>query len=388
MTAYLIVDVDDLLKRLENQGAAKDFYEIVSKLRTSASFAAGLPSPEALRAIAVGNWAMINAKPETITLQRSFESAGFEIFHLPERSAFSDVLLIRYFAFDQNPVDELIIVTNTADIGTLIRRAQTTRTTRVRVWSDRPQTWEGVVVQPLDAILGLQSRTVSLYVDFENIAISLSEQGYAVDLDTLIDGIQRQANTHGQVTYMAAYAPWGQKNALPLMVDNQGRDITGEAMNRLLVAGIDPRVTLPGKNSADMRIAQDVLSAAEHQNASDLFIVASGDRDFNELFNALRARGKQVIIWGVRGTISRMLQNNPAFQVEFVDDFLKLPKRVALGATLSMNGTFTPSHWSSIVLQYRPGCQSTGWRRDCRGVAGRADFAKSTSRRIVSVPVN
>ena len=197
MTAYLIVDVDDLLKRLETQGAAKDFYEIVMKLRTSASFAAGLPNPEALRSIAVANWSVVNARPDTATLQHLFQGAGFETFHLPERRLFSDTLLIRYFAFDQNPVDELIIVTNSADISTLVRRAQAQRNARVRIWSDRPQQWEGVVVQPLDAILGLQSRTVSLYVDFENIAISLSEQGYAVDLDTLIDGIQRQANTHG-----------------------------------------------------------------------------------------------------------------------------------------------------------------------------------------------
>ena len=70
---------------------------------------------------------------------------------------------------------------------------------------------DNVVFQPLRAILGIQSKTVSLYIDFENIAISLNEQGYAVNLDRLVEGINEHASAHGQITRMAAYAPWGQR---------------------------------------------------------------------------------------------------------------------------------------------------------------------------------
>ncbi|MHB8627384.1 MAG: NYN domain-containing protein [Aggregatilineales bacterium] len=352
MAAYLIVDVDDLLERVGARGLVSNIHELAAKLRGGAALAAGLSGPDQLKAIAVANWENYAQNPDTEELAQIFQNAGFETFHVPDRALIADTLIIQYFSFDPDPVDELIIVTRTADVTTLIRRVQMQRGARIRIWSDVSPRIDGVVVQPLEAILGLQAKTVSLYIDFENIAISLHEQGYAVDLDAVIDGLRRQGSAHGQITHMAAYAPWGQRGSLPMLMDSQGRDITQEAMNRLLLANIEPRVTLPGKNSADLRIAQDVLDAANQRNASDIFIVASGDRDFNDMFNTLRARGKQVVVWGVRGTISRMLQLNSALQVEYVDDFLKLPMRTALNVSLNANGPFTPSQWSSVVLQY------------------------------------
>src|SRR5258707_14437022 len=58
----------------------------------------------------------------------------------------------------------------------------------------------------LTSILGIQTKTVAIYIDFENIAISLNEQGYAVNLDRLIEGINLHASAHGQIPRMAAYA--------------------------------------------------------------------------------------------------------------------------------------------------------------------------------------
>ncbi len=56
MTAYLIVDVDDLLQRLEARGLVLDIQTIATSLLNAASLAAGLGSPDELMAIAVADW--------------------------------------------------------------------------------------------------------------------------------------------------------------------------------------------------------------------------------------------------------------------------------------------------------------------------------------------
>jgi hypothetical protein len=197
---------------------------------------------------------------------------------------------------------------------------------------------------------------VVVYIDFENIAISLNEQGFTVNLDHLIDRFVTQAKAHGQVIHMAAYAPWGQRGSLPPLVDDVGREVADEAPSRLMLANIEPVFNLPGKNSADIRIARDVLGHANLESA-DVYILASGDRDFNDVLNALVTRGKQVIVWGVRGSTSRQLEQNPGVTVEYIEDFTQLQTHSSFGssvsaATVPQADTFTPSQWSSLVVQF------------------------------------
>jgi len=103
-----------------------------------------------------------------------------------------------------------------------------------------------------------------------------------------------------------------------------------------------------------------VLADSTQPNSADIFIIASGDRDFNDVFGALRTRNKQVIVWGVRGSTSRLLENNPSLQIEYLDDFLPLHRHEDMGhvyaaAVATPAGSanaFTPSQWSSVILQY------------------------------------
>lgn len=123
------------------------------------------------------------------------------------------------------------------------------------------------------------------------------------------------------------------------------------------MANIDPVFNLPGKNSADMRIAKDVITDSSHADAADVYIMASGDRDFNEVLNSLRQRNKTVIVWGVRGSTSRQLENNPGISIEYIDDFTDLQTHQSLSAAPSQlngldNAGFTPSQWSSVILQF------------------------------------
>jgi hypothetical protein len=258
-------------------------------------------------------------------------------------------------------VDELILATTSADLVPLVRRVKTTRNARIRIWGAEnvlagTELAGQVIFQPLESLPGIQTKNVAVYIDFENIAISLNEQGFIVNLDHLIDRFVTQAKAHGQVIKMAAYAPWGQRGSLPPLFDSMGREISDDAPSRMMLANIDPVFNLPGKNSADMRIARDVITDAGQSSAADVVIMASGDRDFNQVLNSLRSRNKTVIVWGVRGSTSRMLENNPGITVEYIEDFTNLQTHQSLSTAAYAEGAevviFTPSQWSSVIVQF------------------------------------
>lgn len=359
MAAYLIVDVDDLLERFRNRGISLDLQELAVGLRGGAALAAGLISADSLKAVAVSNWEAHSAMGANF--QRIFKAAGYDVFDMPRRDQLADALIMHYFSFDPEPVDELILASSSVDLIPLVRRVKTTRNARVRMWGSEnilqgTEFASQVIYQPLETLLGIQTKNVAVYIDFENIAISLNEQGFVVNLDHLIDRFVMQAKAHGQVVKMAAYAPWGQRGSLPPLVDSMGREVADDAPSRLMIANIDPVFNLPGKNSADMRIARDVITDGSHSDAADVFIMASGDRDFNQVLNSLRARNKQVIVWGVRGSTSRQLENNPGLTIEYIEDFTNLQTHQSLSTAAFTEGAeasaFTPSQWSSVIIQF------------------------------------
>jgi hypothetical protein len=360
MAAYLVVDVDDLLQQFRSRGISIDLQELAVGLRGGAALAAGLVSADNLKAIAVADWKS-HQRGTRINPQQVFRAAGYDIFDMPIRASLADALIVHYFSFDPEPVDELILATTSRDLIPLVRRVKTTRSARIRMWGSEDvlkgtEFADQVIFQPLESLLGIQTKNVAIYIDFENIAISLNEQGFMVNLDHLIDRFVMQAKAHGNVVKIAAYAPWGQRGSLPPMVDSSGREVTDEAPSRLMMANIDPVFNLPGKNSADMRIAKDVITDSGHTDAADLYVIASGDRDFNQVLNTLRSRNKQVIVWGVRGSTSRLLENNPGISVEYIEDFTNLQTHQSLSAAVSESGadtiSFTPSQWSSVIIQF------------------------------------
>jgi hypothetical protein len=363
MAAYLIVDVDDLLQQFLERGIAIDIQEMAVGLRGSAALAAGLIGPDRLKAVAVADWSQYRGQNSSFSpnTRRIFQTAGYELFDMPHRDSLADSLIMHYFSFDPDPVDELILATASTDLIPLVQRVKTTRSARIRVWGSENMLdgtpWAGeIIFQPLESLLGIQTKNVAVYVDFENIAISLTEQGYTVNLDHLIERFVVQAKAHGQVVKMAAYAPWGQRGSLPPLVDSAGREVADEAPSRLMLANIDPVFNLPGKNSADMRIARDVITDAGHVDAADVYIMATGDRDFNQVLNSLRARGKQVIVWSVRGSTSRQIENNPGVTVEYIEDFTNLQTHQSWSAASAIasdtdTAAFTPSQWSSVIVQ-------------------------------------
>lgn len=357
MAAYLVVDVDDLLQWFKGRGISLDIHELAISLRATAALASGVPL-DRLRAVAVADWQKYRGSKTDV--QQIFRASSYEIFDVPRRESVPDALIINYFSFDPEPVSELILATTSRDLMPLVKRIKMTRNARIRLWGAEdilvgtPFESE-VIFQHIQSLLGIQTKNVAVYIDFENIAISLNEQSFIVDLDHVISCFVKQARAHGQVIKMAAYAPWGQRGSLPPLVDASGREISDEAPSRLMLANIDPVFNLPGKNSADVRIARDVITDAGHIESADVYIMASGDRDFNDVLTTLAARGKQVIVWGVRGATSRQIENNPSVTVEFIDEFTNLQPHGSLGKSSmaeEVTEAFTPSQWSSVVVQF------------------------------------
>lgn len=360
MAAYLIVDVDDLLDRFQVRGMSIDLQELAVGLRGSAALAAGLVNSEKLKAIAVANWDVYKKRPNMIDPQAIFKACGYDVFTIAHRESLADILIIHYFSYDPDPVDELILATTSRDLLPLIRRIKTTRSARIRMWGTQDvlqgtEFADEIIFQPLETLLGIQTKNVAVYVDFENIAISLNEQGYVVNLDHLISRFISQAKAHGQLVKISAYAPWGQRGTLPPLLDDMGREIADDAPSRLMLANIDPVFTLPGKNSADIRIARDVLSDTGHPEGGDVIILASGDRDFNDVLNTVVQRGKTVILWGVRGSTSRQLEKHTAVTIEYIEEFTNLPTHQSLSDSPLQETeaeTFIPSQWSSVIMQF------------------------------------
>jgi hypothetical protein len=351
--------VDDLLRRFKSQNVNIDLQELAVGLRGAAALAAGLINPSSLKAIAVADWGN-HVDSWRVNPQAIFRSVGYEVFDAPNREDLADILIIHYFSYDPDPVDELILATTSRDLLPLIRRIKTTRSARIRMWGSEDvlqgtEFANEIIFQPLETLLGIQTKNVWVYIDFENISISLNEQGFMVNLDHLIDRFVSQAQAHGNVVKMSAYAPWGQRGTLPPLVDYSGREVADDAPSRLMMANIDPVFNLPGKNSADIRIARDVMTDATHPEAGDVIILASGDRDFNDVINALVQRNKTVVVWGVRGSTSRQLEKHPSIQLEYIDDFTDLQTHQSLSKLETEDNamdSFIPSQWTSVVIQY------------------------------------
>ena len=363
MAAFLIVDVQDLQHRLQRRGIVVDLQELAVGLRGNAALAAGLVGPDKLRALAIVDQDEMSPGGESPRPQRIFRAAGYSLCPPVGREALPKALFSHYLSEESERLDELILVTDSEDLVPLLRQVQALNGTRIRVWGienvlEGTDLLESVVFQPLTTLLGLQqTRNVAVYIDFENITISLNEQGFTVNLDHLIERFISQANAYGQVVKMAAYAPWYQRGSLPPLVDSAGSEVADDAPRRLLMANIDAVNSLPGKNSADMRIANDVTTDAGHDDSADVYIMASGDRDFHDVLTSLRSRGKQVIVWGVRGSTSRQLESNPGIEVEYVEDFTDLKTHRSLWAATEPQGeeelpaAFLPSQWSSVIIQ-------------------------------------
>src|SRR5262249_33583608 len=95
---------------------------------------------------------------------------------------------------------------------------------------------------PLQWVLGLRSPRVAVLIDYENVARSLSKQGFSVDPATLARGLAEQAKSSGQVVDSRAYADWDQFLEVR---EPDGRIVRRSAQRAFREANIETYYVLP-----------------------------------------------------------------------------------------------------------------------------------------------
>jgi hypothetical protein len=82
-------------------------------------------------------------------------------------------------------------------------------------------------------------------------------------------------------------------------------------------------VPCPLKNSADNQLIADGIKNVSNNPSPDIFILVSGDGDFADLVNILKALSKKVIIFAQTGNVKQRLREL-ADEFHFVDELPKL----------------------------------------------------------------
>jgi uncharacterized LabA/DUF88 family protein len=139
---------------------------------------------------------------------------------------------------------------------------------------------------------------VALLIDWENLKLSLRDHfGVSPNIDSLLDA----ASASGRVVLARAYADWT-------------RSLSSVDAPNLYRAGIEP-IYVPGreadgralKNSADVRIAVDAVDVCRRLPHVQTYVLVTGDGDLIHAVNFLQVSGKQVVVVGVRRSVSDLL---------------------------------------------------------------------------------
>lgn len=179
--------------------------------------------------------------------------------------------------------------------------------------------------RPLEELLpNLKIPRIDVRIDLENIFIGLVQRGWRPNLRELLDAIRQALEDLGEIVGITGYADWGELN----------RHHGGPNANwqrELTLAGGESRyvVNQHGKNTADMKVVDDIRTLVEHEPAGggiDIIGLATMDRDFRHIVDTARGRGKKVVLLALKGGLSRELEG-VANEVRYLDSLLKLPNQ-------------------------------------------------------------
>ena len=135
---------------------------------------------------------------------------------------------------------------------------------------------------------------VALFIDAENILIGALSGGFPRPIAALMDRVREQ----GFLMSAQAYGDWTRHPCLQFLREFQTNTVE---MKQLPTSE-------RGKNTADINLAVDAIEMALSPAAPDTIVLAAADRDFVPLVQKLRRYGKEVIGIGVRGRVSRELE--------------------------------------------------------------------------------
>jgi len=139
-------------------------------------------------------------------------------------------------------------------------------------------------------------RKIALFIDFENIAIGVSDAKYKkFEIALLLERLLEK----GKIVVKRAYSDWDK-------FSDYKRELHEAAIELIEIPGRG----YSGKNSADIRMVVDAMDMAWSKDHIDLFVIASGDSDFSPLVSKLKENDKHVIGVGVKNSSSDLLIDN------------------------------------------------------------------------------
>jgi uncharacterized LabA/DUF88 family protein len=140
-------------------------------------------------------------------------------------------------------------------------------------------------------------RDVALFVDFENIRYSVLNTYHRELSGAMLMDLARR---YGQVTLARAYADFDEQPERVL------RDLQVAGIAAINVAPLTPGER--GRGGADLEIFIDLFEALLDRPTVDTLLLMTGDRRYIRAVTMTRHRfGKQVVVAGVRGSVSNDL---------------------------------------------------------------------------------
>ena len=137
---------------------------------------------------------------------------------------------------------------------------------------------------------------LSLFIDFENIALGVRDAQYKkFDINLVLQRLIEK----GRIVFKKAYADWTR-------YAEYKREFHEAAIELIDI----PQRGYTGKNSADIRMVVDAMDLVASKGHITTFVILSGDSDFSPLVSKLKENDKSVIGLGVKNSTSDLLISN------------------------------------------------------------------------------
>jgi uncharacterized protein (TIGR00288 family) len=137
---------------------------------------------------------------------------------------------------------------------------------------------------------------LSLFIDFENIALGVRDAQYKkFDIHLVLQRLIEK----GRIVFKKAYADWTRYSEYK-------REFHEAAIELIDI----PQRNYAAKNSADIRMVVDAMDLVASKGHITTFVICSGDSDFSPLVSKLKENDKAVIGVGVKNSTSNLLISN------------------------------------------------------------------------------
>src|SRR5262245_34473535 len=153
-----------------------------------------------------------------------------------------------------------------------------------------------VSMNPAPPARSTVDQRLSLFIDFENIALGVRDAQYKkFDINLVLQRLIEK----GRIVYKKAYADWTR-------YAEYKREFHEAAIELVDI----PQRGYTGKNSADIRMVVDAMDLAASKSHITTFVICSCDSDFSPLVSKLKENDKAVIGLGVKNSTSDLLLSN------------------------------------------------------------------------------